>query len=88
MKEEVIAPGKVPEYINRFDYNLNSPLVSEDLDNFLDFLNGRSHIQLFEKDIWKHKRSWIENLNINKEDLKGPDYFHAWMSKLKNATQN
>ncbi|UAX43315.1 polymerase [Porton virus] len=70
------------EFLNQFDYNLNSPVIVDHIQELEKFLNGSTYNQVFEKREW-----WIWKKLLTLEDhiSDGPDIKKS-LSMLVNNT--
>ncbi|WPV62771.1 MAG: RNA-dependent RNA polymerase [Wufeng shrew rhabdovirus 1] len=63
-----------------FDYNLNSPLLRDDVDDFVMLLRGLQASPRI-KDKWNVKESlaWLRTIGIGTEYVSGSMLFHEWV---------
>lgn len=72
-----------PHYLNNKDYTLNSPMVQDELKNFIYYLGGRPYNTLFQtKKIWRERKSWFKSLKKDYTSVKGPESLHKTVADL------
>lgn len=69
--------GTTPEYLNSFDYNLNSPLIADDLDNFINWYGDREHNPHMIKKSWDSRRTWLTKIGVSANDIKTSNHYHS-----------
>ncbi|UOX72924.1 RNA-dependent RNA polymerase [Wenzhou Myotis laniger tupavirus 1] len=70
--------------IKNADYNLNNPLLNDDLTSFFNFYQGRSYEQIFENHHWKFTRRVISNLQL--KIRLNTETHHSWFGTYLQKT--
>lgn len=64
------------EYLSNVYYSLNSPLIFDELFEFLKFIRGEPYRKSWNLALWKKRRDAIKRLNNNLRTIKSPDKIH------------
>nr|AXY65031.1 L polymerase [Hapavirus flanders] len=71
------------EFLNQFDYNLNSPIINDHLEEFEKFYQNQSYNPVFEKNTWKSLRQLLISAKVKlKVDLDDWKYHRYCISLL------
>lgn len=72
---------KTSAMINNSDYNLNSPLVKDEVEGFLNFISNRSYANIHKKWNWNAKKSWMQSIEKSIRTIQSPDNYHRWVGQ-------
>ncbi|AJR28452.1 polymerase [Le Dantec virus] len=68
--------------LNVQDYNLNSPLISDDIYGYKRHLTGFPYPIVFKKKEWEKRDVCFKNLKYDFNKLREPEELHRWWSGL------
>lgn len=73
---------KGARFLNQKDYTLNSPLIADEVDEFLKFMK-----KLPFNPVFRHEKTWVKrekmlrSAGVRIEDLEGSVGFHSWTTR-------
>lgn len=83
---EFLSPNAV-DYLSNVDYSLNSPLISDEIEEFMKFLRGHSYRKSWNMTTWRYRKEVINHYHDTKSNLIHPADFHKWFGR-KNLSNN
>lgn len=75
-----------PRLINFQDYTLNSPLISDELEAFMDFMKTGAIYNRYPMNLWRLRKKWLLQMNVDINVLKPIDSFHTMFANLMQST--
>lgn len=75
------------EYLSNVDYSLNSPLIRDEMEEFVKFLKGLPSRKSWNVNIWNKRRQAIKKVNFNLQNLIEPTEFHKWFGQKNLETK-
>ncbi|AMK09277.1 RNA-dependent RNA polymerase [Pararge aegeria rhabdovirus] len=73
---------RVPlEGLINVDYSLNSPLISDEIDEFLLYIRGRPYRTSWNQKLWLHRKLALTHVGIKPDHIKPPSEFHSTFFK-------
>ncbi|AJR28347.1 polymerase [Kern Canyon virus] len=76
------------ENLNLTDYNLNSPLIADDIIGYLAKLRGEKYPPIFEKSEWEERDALMKHLKFDPWDILDPAEMHKWMGNFFKTQPN
>nr|QNM37838.1 RNA dependent RNA polymerase [Insect mononegavirales virus 2] len=76
------AKGRTSDLLNDTDYNLNSPIVLDGLEEFLNFCKGSPHLRIMRKPWWKEARDKFMKVCPNLSDSLSPHLIHRIIGSI------
>nr|QKV49615.1 large protein [Kanyawara virus] len=64
--------------LNQNDYSLNSPLISDDLDGYINHRCNKNYPKVFNQSDWKKRDQFFDKLGVDFESIKPTSYLHKW----------
>jgi mRNA capping enzyme len=71
-----------PEYINNQDYTLNSPLIADNLDYYIEYCKTGYKHPLYYNKYWLKCKNWGRQIKVNWKNLKPTNSFHKECARL------
>ncbi len=72
------------EHIIQHDYSLNSPLIADELDNFVKYMRGEPYEPIHQRASWSDRASFLRDHVGDIWNLGGTSSFHMWFPTLLN----
>jgi len=69
------------EYLSNVDYSLNSPLLEDDIKEFIKYSRGLPHRQSWNLKLWKSRVAVLDKLRCQLSLFAAPDEFHRWFGR-------
>lgn len=64
------------------DYSLNSPLISDEIEEFIKFLRSQSHRSSWSPNKWTNFKNGLKHYGIHCNNIKSPSNFHSWWGRF------
>lgn len=77
------SPDNSPKYMNNQDYTLNSPMIKDELSEFMVYLKGgtKKHPVFYHR-IWEDRVKWIKKVDYNISNLIPIELYHKTCAEL------
>lgn len=69
------------EYLSNVDYSLNSPLLEDEIREFLKYSKGLPYRQSWNLKLWKSRLSVLDKLKCQLSMFVQPNEFHNWFGR-------
>lgn len=69
------------EYLSNVDYFLNSPLLEDEIKEFIKYSRGLPHRQSWNLKLWKSRVAVLDKLRCQLTLFAAPDEFHRWFGR-------
>ncbi|APG78684.1 RNA-dependent RNA polymerase [Hubei lepidoptera virus 2] len=70
------------EGLSNVDYSLNSPLISDEIDEFLKFIQGVPYRKSWNKRLWSHRKDLLKEFNVDPCKIRPTSEFHRTFARI------
>lgn len=81
---DIIGPD-LPEHLVDADFTLNAPLIVDNVDALVRYLQGHQVEKIFQKAHWNHLKDWLLKSDIANNNWKGSISYHKAVFELYRA---
>lgn len=67
-----------PGHVVCQDYTLNSPLIADEVDGYIQYLRGDHSGLVFDRGNWEQRSLWFQDERVSEWDLNGSTSYHRW----------
>lgn len=68
------------------DYTLNSPLIADEIDEFIVYMKEGNYNDHFDRGNWSKRKGWMRSLGLGGDRIRGSADYHRWIiSQIKSV---